>query len=138
VAGALAYRWDGRRCRLFFQTKSGSYNAPTLMSFLRSLKRHFHHRRVILLWDGLPAHRCPPMRAYLRSQRDWLRVESLPAYAPELNPLEPLWGNVKGRELAHRWVEDMDDVVTGLRSGLMRVRRGRLGFAFLKHAGLFL
>jgi hypothetical protein len=42
-----------------------------------------------------------------------------------------LWGNVKGRELAHRYVEDMDDVVTGLRGCLMRVRRGRLGFAFL-------
>ena len=138
VAGALAYRWDGRRCRLFFQTKSGSYNAPTLISFLRSLKRHFRRRRVILLWDGLPAHRSPLMRAYLLSQRPWLRVEWLPAYAPELNPLEPLWGNVKGRELANRCVEDMDDVITGLRGGLMRVRRGRLGFAFLDHAGLFL
>jgi transposase len=28
------------------------------------------------------------MRAFLDSHRDWLTVERLPAYAPELNPVE--------------------------------------------------
>ena len=30
------------------------------------------------------------MRAWLDSQRDWLTAERLPAYAPELNPVEGL------------------------------------------------
>ncbi len=37
------------------------------------------------------------MTAYLRAQRSWLTVERLPGYAPELNPTELVWGNVKGR-----------------------------------------
>ena len=42
------------------------------------------------------------MRAYVDSQRDWLQAERLPAYAPELNPVEYLWANLKDMELANR------------------------------------
>jgi transposase len=40
------------------------------------------------LWDGLPSHRSTAMRDWIRSQRSWLVVERLPAYAPDLNPVE--------------------------------------------------
>jgi transposase len=54
---------------------------------------------------GLPAEveggRHTRMRAYLDSQRDWLRTERLPAYAPELNPVEYLRANLKDLELAN-------------------------------------
>jgi transposase len=35
------------------------------------------------------------MRAFLARQRHWLVVERLPAYAPDLNPVELLWGKLK-------------------------------------------
>ena len=41
VAAALAYRWDGKRARLFFQTKPDSYNEDSLITFLKDLKREF-------------------------------------------------------------------------------------------------
>lgn len=136
IAAALAFRWDGRRSRLFFQTRKGPYSAPSLIGFLRQLKRHFRRGRVILLWDGLPAHRSRRMRAYLAAQRDWLIVERLPAYAPELNPAEPLFGNVKGVDLANHG-GDLPALTTALRNGMARVRRRRdLAFAFLQQAGL--
>jgi transposase len=37
------------------------------------------------------------MRAFLAIQRDWLVVERLPAYAPDLNPVEALWFNLRAR-----------------------------------------
>ncbi len=49
IAGALAFRWDGRRSRFFFQTHAGSYTDGTLIAFLRALKRHVVGRRVILI-----------------------------------------------------------------------------------------
>jgi hypothetical protein len=52
------------------------------------------------------------MHAWLRRQRSWLVVEPLPAYAPELNPVEPLWSSLKGVELANLAGEDtLDDVI---------------------------
>ena len=136
VSGALAYRWDGRRCQLLFQTKPDNYNTVALIRFLRLLRKSFRRRRVILIWDRLNAHKSKDMARFLATQRHWLSVEYLPAYAPDLNPVEMLWGNVKGQELANLHVEDTFDVVDGLRAGLRRVQRGNLGFSFLKHAGL--
>jgi transposase len=137
VAIAVAFRWDFRRCGLCFQTRPGSYNDVTLIQFLTALKREFRHRRVVLVWDGLPSHRSAAMHAYLRTQRAWLTVERLPGYAPELNPAELVWGNVKGRELANLCADNLGEVEHELRTGLRRIgRSSSLAFAFLRHTGL--
>jgi len=110
-----------------------------LIAFLRQLKRHFRGRRVWLLWDGLGAHKSRAMRAYLRRQRAWLTVEPLPGYAPELNPVEQVWGNVKGGELANVCAADLPALRHPAHRGFARVRRHpHLAFAFLRHAGLTL
>ena len=133
---ALAFRWDFRRSGLLFQTRPGSYNDVTLIGFLNELKRHFRGRRLILIWDGLPSHRSRDMTAYLRTQR-WLTVERLPGYAPELNPTELVWGNVKSRELANLCADNLGAVEQAARAGLRRVgRTATLAFAFLQHCGL--
>ena len=136
VCATLGFRWDGQRCRLWFQLRPGSYNASSLIDFLRDLKKHLRGQPAILIWDGLPAHKSREMRAYLESQKSWLSVEMLPGYSPDLNPVEDLWGNVKGQELANRCVEGLADAEAALRSGLKRVRRSKLPFSFLRHTGL--
>jgi transposase len=139
VATALAFRWDGRCSQLFFQTRPGSYDGPSLIKFLKDLKRHVRRRRITLIWDGLPAHKSHEMQVYLARQRHWLVVERLPGYAPDLNPAELVWGNVKGRELANLCADNLDVVEAELRAGLRRVaRHPRLAFAFLRHTGLSL
>ncbi len=138
MAAVLAYRWDGRRARLFFQTCPGSYNTERLIAFLDALRREFRRRPIVLVWDGLPGHKSQAMQAYLRQQRAWLRVERLPGYAPDLNPVETLWGNLKGQELANRCAANLGEAAQALRRGMRRVRRRRqLPFSFLHHAGLF-
>jgi transposase len=137
IAGALAFRWDGRRTRFFFQTRAGTYTDVALIAFLRALKRHFPRQRVVLIWDGLGGHKSRAMATYVARQRAWLTVEPLPAYAPELNPIEQVWGNVKTRELANVCAPDLAALRPPLRAGFARVRRHpQLAFAFLQHAGL--
>jgi transposase len=134
---ALAFRWDFTRSGLLFQVRRGSYHDVSLMAFPTELRRQFRGQRVALLWDGLPSHTSRAMARYLRRQRSWLTVERLPGYAPELNPTELVWGNVKGRELANLCADDLDEVEHAVHTGLERVgRSGTLAFAFLRHAGL--
>ena len=137
VAGALAYRWDARRCSFLFRTLEGSFKASDIIAFLKALKRHFRGRKVILIWDRLPGHKARITQQYLLTQRHWLKMEWLPAYAPELNPTEYVWGHSKGGELANQAVQDLADVGDALRRSLRRVS-APLGFAFLRHAGLSL
>ena len=133
----MGFRWHGRRSQLFFQTRKGSYNSESLIAFLQDLKRHLRRKKATLVWDGLPAHKSQLMQEYLYSQRSWLRVERLPGYAPEMNPVETLWGNVKGQELANRCSKDLNEVETAIENGFKRVRKSHtLPFSFLKDARL--
>jgi transposase len=94
-------------------------------------------RRVLLIWDGLPAHRSRRMTDWIASQRDWLSVERLPGYAPDLNPLEQAWGNLKSQELANLCSDTIDEVADIARDGLDRIGTDAdLCFAFLRHSGL--
>ena len=138
VAAALGFRWDGRHTRLLARTKADSFNTQTLIAFLKDLKRFVHGAKVILIWDHLPAHRSKLMKRFLFEQRDWLTIEWLPGYAPELNPTEGVWSNIKGRELANFCADDIQQATHAFRQGLRRVSHtAQLPHSFLRHAGLF-
>jgi transposase len=77
------------------------------------------------------------MRAWLHTQRSWLVVERLPAYAPELNPVEGLWSSLKAVELANLATPTLGEVIDQAHRGIERVRRTpHLAYSFLRHAGL--
>jgi transposase len=135
ICAALGYRWDGKRSRLWFQTRPGSYDTASLIAFLKDLKKHLRGQKAILVWDGLPAHKSREMQQYLESQKSWFSVERLPGYSPDLNPVESLWGNIKGQELANRCVEGLGEADAALCEGMERVRAtASLPFGFLHHA----
>jgi transposase len=77
------------------------------------------------------------MRAWLARQRSWLVVERLPAYAPDLNPVEGLWSCLKAVELANFTSSALGEVIDQAHRGIDRVRRTpHLAYSFLRHAGL--
>lgn len=64
-------------------------------------------------------------------------MERLPAYAPELNPVEMLWSSIKTRELANVAGDHLADVADAAERGINRVcEDDRLPRSFLAHAGL--
>jgi transposase len=93
--------------------------------------------KATLVWDGLPAHRSHAMQAWLHTQRHWLVVERLPAYAPELNPVEGLWSWLKGSQLANLVCPTLREVVEQAELGIERARRTpHLAYSFLRRTGL--
>ena len=110
MAAMCCYHPDGRRARLAFHVQPGSYNDQLLIGVLGQLRRFLGDQKATLLWDGLRSHWSRPMRAFIARQRGWLVVERLPAYAPELNPVEGVWANLKGQELANYAADTLDDL----------------------------
>ena len=137
MAAALGFRWDGKKTRLLARTKPDSFNTESLIAFLKDLKRFVQGAPVILVWDHLPAHRSKVMKCFLLEQRDWLEIEWLPGYAPDLNPTEAVWNNIKSRELANFCADHIQESADAFRKGLRRVAHTvQLPFSFLQHAGL--
>jgi transposase len=137
LAAALVYEPDGSDAHLVFQLRPGAYNQDTLIEFLTGVHQIEQQRSVVLLWDGLPAHRGTRMLDWVASQRSWLRIEPLPGYAPDLNPTEQVWGSVKANELANLCADTIAEVAACAEYGLDRIGSDApLCFAFLRHTGL--
>ena len=131
-------RWSGccatgSAARLLFGFHRGSYDTATLVEVLTGLHAFLGGAPVNLIWDNLKAHKSTAMRQFLADQ-DWLQVDCLPAYAPELNPVEGLWASLKGGELANRCCQAAEEVIATAQVGMIRVRRdGQLPLSSLRH-----
>jgi transposase len=137
MATAIAYEPDASAAELVFQLRPGAYNDEALIEFLGQVHELLGGRKLTLVWDGLPSHRSKKMRSWLRSQRHWLVVEPLPAYGHDLNPAEPVWGNLKAKELANFCPDTIEEAAVAADQGLCRIGSDReLCFAFLRHTGL--
>jgi transposase len=128
---------SARRLRWFLTFHPGGIRSPHLVRFFAALRRH-RRRRVILLWDRLPAHRSGLTLNALQQHRRWLSVEWLPAYAPELNPIEPLWAYLDRTTLANTPHDNLRRLRRRVRVGLAHVQHhARVGRGFLKYTQLF-
>lgn len=113
VIGAVGASPTGRHPGPYFATlPDGFFTADEVVLFLRDLLRR-PRGKVVVVWDRGPNHEGPRVRAFLRRNRR-LRLELLPAHAPELNPVEQAWGWPKYGELANYVPEglaELDDEV---------------------------
>jgi transposase len=101
MAGLLLFTPKGNRPKVYFRLQPGAMDKYDFIDFLENIKQELHGKKLLLIWDGLPAHRAKIVKDYLRSQASWLRVERYPAYAPELSPVELLWSLMKTKDLAN-------------------------------------
>jgi transposase len=137
MAAAICYGVRGGGAQLAFDVTAGSYDTDGLIQVLGELRTFLGGEKATLLWDGLPSHRSNAMRAWIRTQRSWLVVERLPAYAPELNPVEGLWSSLKAVELANLTSSTLAEVIDQAHRGVERVRRTpHLAYSFLRYARL--
>jgi hypothetical protein len=68
------------------------------------------NKPVVLVLDNGPIHVSKANQAALAERAHWLTVEWLPKYAPELNDIEIVWGDLKSRHLANRTFIDLNSL----------------------------
>jgi transposase len=135
MMGGLIYHWNGTPAKLTFEIIDKAYNLPGILRWCQKLVRFLADAKAILIWDRLQAHRSKVVQQLLAEHG--VEVVLLPGYAPQLNPTEWLWANLKGTELANYCPEDITDAENEARRGIRRVRRHlSLMSGFLAGAGL--
>jgi transposase len=109
VIGAVTVSPAARHLGFYFATAVGGYfSAERVVEFLRDLLRHLPGK-VVVVWDGGGNHKGPAIRKFLRRNRR-LRLERLPAYAPDLNPVEAVWGWLKWGRMSNFVPDDLSDL----------------------------
>jgi len=115
-----------------------SVKSPDVIRYLKHLKRQRQGKKLILIWDGLASHRSKATKTYLHSQRAWLSALRLPSYAPELNPSEYGWANLKTRETANGRFPTIESLERKVKRGIRRLQRSPILLqGFLRASGLF-
>ena len=85
---------------LYFEVReSEGFKQMGLVRFLNNAWANIC-QKILVVWDNAPSHHSKTIKAFLASQnkdlpRIWL--ENIPAYSPELNPIEQLWACLKKR-----------------------------------------
>ena len=121
----------------YFRLFPGAIRSPQIIEFLTHLLRHMPGK-LLIVWDGLPAHRSRAVWDFVRQQRGRIWLEFLPAYAPELNPTEYIWGHLKQHEIANLCPKSLSELSLQAVRALKRMRRRpTLVMAFWQQAELF-
>jgi transposase len=100
VIGGVSVSPADQRLGFYFATEPGGFfTAEKVIGYLRNLLRHLRGR-VIVVWDRGGNHKGPLIRKFLAKNRR-LRLEMLPPWAPDHNPVEAVWSWLKYGELAN-------------------------------------
>ncbi len=124
-----------RRFGLYWALHRHNIRSAEVLHFLQQLRRHLPHG-FTLIWDRHRPHRATCVRIWLaKSPR--IVVEWLPAYAPDLNPVEPVWSHTKYGDLANFAPDDVVTLEGAVVESLSDTRGERaLLAAFIGAAGL--
>jgi len=112
------------RMNCLFRFHDGSIKSQQVVEFLKALRRHLR-RKLLIIWDGLQAHRSRMVRDYLDSTKGAVQVAFLPAYAPDCNPVEYLWAWLKRHALANFCPATLHQLKTAARSKLKSAQHRR-------------
>ena len=119
--------------RKLIVTTSRTKRSSDFIAHLQALDRLYGPRPgapakpAVLVLDHGPIHVSKASEVALAERAHWLAVEWLPKYAPDLNDIEIVWGDLKARHLAHQTFTDLDSLdstihhaVSGLNSARKR------------------
>lgn len=135
VISALTLSPIQRRVGLYFRIQDENFKTPHVLSFISQLRRHVGPR-MLVIWDRLNVHRSAQRQLKEKFGSD-ICFEFLPAYAPELNPVEQVWSHTKYAELANNIPQDINALWRDVYRSLNAKRMNPVLLkAFYRHAGL--
>jgi transposase len=106
VIAGLTLSARRRRVGLYFAIHRQNVRTPEVEAFIRRVQRQVG-RPLVVVMDRLPAHRSAARRLAGDAR---FAVEWLPAYAPDLNPVEPAWSHTKYADLGNYVADDVLDL----------------------------
>lgn len=120
VIGALTLSPRRGRIHPYWRLYDDNIVATDVVQFLRWLHRALRNKLIVVL-DRFNVHR-KAIRLLREQGARWLHVEWLPAYAPDLNPVEAMWSCTKYGDLANYTADNTGDLGGEVVDSLIRQR----------------
>ena len=119
VIAGLTLSARRRRIGLYFAVHQKNVTAEEVETFLRELQRSLG-KKLIVVMDRWAVHR---KVARMLAGDDRFRIEWLPPYSPDLNPVEHVWNHTKYGDLANYVPDDLLDLELELECSIDQTRK---------------
>lgn len=91
------------------------FDASSFEAFLRILVRHCRRgRRMVVVLDNARYHHAQCLGDFLWRRRGRLRLDYLPPYSPDLNPIERVWKLLRRLRTHNQYFETLDDLMAAV------------------------
>jgi transposase len=123
--------------KVYTLVRQESLNGMHSIEFLLHLGR-VAGRRLLVIWDGSPIHRRAEVQQFVADMRGAIWLETLPGYAPDLNPWdEGGWHHLKDVEMRNLVCLDLEELHQEFHLAVGRLRqKPHLVQSFFAQAGL--
>ena len=111
-------------------THRGAVRSPGVVTFLKHVLRHVEGEVIVVLNRAM-IHWAKAVQAFLHLHERLSLVYLLP-YAPELNPIELIWADLKRNVVGNFCAMSVSDLKKRLTVGGQRIRRKALPLAFIR------
>jgi len=107
----------------------GRKNAEAFLTHLKTLRKAYQGRHIILFLDNCSIHHAKKVRRYLADHKKHFTIIWNAAYTPELNLIERYWGHLKAKAINNYYFGTVEELEVAIcdavhdfnRSGKLRM-----------------
>jgi hypothetical protein len=120
--GAVRLR-DGK---LVYRRETGSFNAESCFEFFKQLRAvsRCSCRRAVVIIDNVRYHHATLHQEWRESVEPAFKLEFLPPYSPDLNPVERVWKLTRRLATHCKYFPSLEDIIAAVEATFDRWRRG--------------
>lgn len=96
------------------------FNAETFELFLHKLMRHRKRSgKTVVIIDNAPYHHATALKPLLNKYNNLLKLDYLPPYSPELNPIERVWKFLRRRCTHNQYFDTLEKLIQAVEKQLI-------------------
>ena len=118
--------------RIYVAGQDHSFSGEDIVWFLTKLCSCYRKRDLLIIWDGASIHHGEAVKAFLKERPGRIHLERLPAYSPELNPVELVWNQIKQR-LKNQVFLSLKDLTVAVLEQVTQLEKHRKGIEVFFH-----
>lgn len=85
-------------------------NSKNTIVALKNLAEKYKDKRIVLFWDNASWHKSEEVRDYLKTTTQF-KLYNFPPYAPDLNPQEHIWKEMKEKIFGNRFIKNFKETI---------------------------